>query len=116
MDDTSVSDVSINTLAQLRKGTTALAVLAALDRGEVYGYGIRREAHHKTKGLFAINEGALYPLLHSLERRKLVCARHRKVKGRWRKYYRITERGRRELDASRRDWERLLRVLKALLG
>ncbi len=77
----------MNPLAQLRKGTTALAVLSALERGEVYGYGIRRETHRRTNGLFAINEGALYPLLHALERKKLVRARLEKVTGRWRRYY-----------------------------
>ena len=105
----------MNLLAQLRKGTTALAVLSALQRGEVYGYGIRRETHHKTKGLFAINEGALYPLLHALERRGLVRARREKVKGRWRRYYGITDKGRRELEVARREWSHLLKSLKLLL-
>ena len=102
-------------LAQLRKGTTVLAVLAGLERGEVYGYGVRREVHHKTKGLFGLNEGALYPLLHSLERRGLVRARQEKVRGRRRKYYRITERGHRDLAGWRRDWEHLRQALDVLL-
>ena len=106
----------MNPLAQLRKGTTVLAVLAGLERGEVYGYGMRREVHRKTKGIFGLNEGALYPLLHSLERRGLVRARQKKVKGRWRKYYRITERGRRDLLRWRHDWEHLRKVLYVLLG
>ena len=105
----------MNPLAQLRKGTTALAVLSALERGEVYGYGIRRETHRRTHGLFAINEGALYPLLHTLERKKLVRARLDKVTGRWRRYYNLTEKGRRELERSRREWTHLLKSLKALL-
>jgi DNA-binding PadR family transcriptional regulator len=114
-DDTSVSNVSMNPLAQLRKGTTALAVLAALERGEVYGYGIRRETHRRTNGLFAINEGALYPLLHTMEKKRLVRARGGKVKGRWRRYYHLTEKGRGELERSRREWTHLLKSLKALL-
>lgn len=102
-------------LAQLRKGTTVLTVLSALERDEVYGYGIRRETHHKTKGLFAINEGALYPLLHALERKGLVRARREKVKGRWRRYYSITTNGRRELEVARREWSHLLKSLEVLL-
>src|ERR1051325_10779488 len=43
MDDTLVTNVSMNVLPQFRKGTTVLAVLSALDRGETYGYEIRRE-------------------------------------------------------------------------
>jgi DNA-binding PadR family transcriptional regulator len=105
----------MNLLAQLRKGTTVLAVLSAMERGEVYGYGIRRETHHRTKGLFAINEGALYPLLHALERHRLVRARREKVKGRWRRYYSITANGRRELEVARREWSHLLKSLQVLL-
>jgi PadR family transcriptional regulator PadR len=74
-------------LAQLEKGTTALAVLAALERGEVYGYGLRREVAARTNGLFGLNEGALYPLLHGLERKGLIKAHRQKVRGRWRRYY-----------------------------
>jgi len=112
--DTSAFEVFLNPLAQLRKGTTALAVLAGLERGEVYGYGLRRDVHRKTKGIFGLNEGALYPLLHSLERRGLVRVRREKVRGRWRKYYRITARGRRDLVRRRRDWEHLRQVLDGL--
>ena len=48
-------------LPQFRKGATVLVVQSAWGRGETYGYEIRREAYRKTKGLFTINEGALYP-------------------------------------------------------
>ena len=106
----------MNPLAQLRKGTTVLAVLAELGRGEVYGYGMRRDVHRRTKGIFGLNEGALYPLLHSLVRRGLVRVRQEKVKCRWRKYYRLTERGRKELFALRHNWKNSLGVLKVLLG
>jgi PadR family transcriptional regulator len=105
----------MNFPGQLRKGTTRLAVLAALDRGEAYGYGIRREVFHRTKGVFAINEGALYPLLHALERRGLVQARNEEVKGRSRRYYKITAKGRRELDLARHEWTHLQKSLDALL-
>jgi PadR family transcriptional regulator PadR len=114
-DDTSTSEASMKPLDQLRKGSTLLAVLAGLERGEVYGYGVRREVHRKTNGIFGLNEGALYPLLHSLKRRGLVRVRREKVRGRWRKYYRITERGR-DLVRWRRDWEQLRKVVDVLLG
>jgi DNA-binding PadR family transcriptional regulator len=103
-------------LPQFRKGTTVLVVLSALNRGETYGYEIRREAYRRTKGLLTINEGALYPLLHSLQRRGFVRVRQEKVKGRWRKYYRLTQRGRKELSALRHNWKNSLGVLKALVG
>lgn len=102
-------------LGQLKKGTTRLAVLVALERGEAYGYGIRREVFHRTKGLLAIDEGVLYPLLHALERKGMVRARTEQVKGRERRYYSVTAKGRRELDLARHEWSRLEKSLAALL-
>jgi len=115
-DDTLVYNVSMSVLPKFNRGVTVLAVLSALDRRETYGYEIRREAFRRTKGLFTVNEGALYPLLHSLVRRGLVRVRQQKVRGRWRKYYRLTERGRKELSTLRHDWKNSLGVLNALLG
>ena|SRR5579859_2491842 len=115
-NDTLVDNVSMSTLPKFNRGVTVLAVLSALDRRETYGYEIRREAFRRTKGLFTVNEGALYPLLHSLVRKQLVRMRQQKVGGRWRKYYRLTERGRKELSVMRHDWNGSLKVLKALLG
>jgi DNA-binding PadR family transcriptional regulator len=116
MVNTFVTDVSMSVLPKFRRGVTALAALLALDRGETYGYEIRRDAYRRTKGLFTINEGALYPLLHSLPRRGLVRVRQERVKGRWRKYYRLTERGRKELSALRGDCKSSLRVLTTLVS
>jgi PadR family transcriptional regulator PadR len=105
----------MNLPGQLKKGTTMLVVLAALERGEAYGYGIRREAFQRTKGLFDLNEGVLYPLLDALRRKGLVRAREETVKGRSRRYYRLTAKGRRELDLARREWSHLEKSLAALL-
>src|SRR6266436_5520991 len=63
-NDTLAYNVSMSVLPKFNRGVTVLAVLSALDRRETYGYEIRREAFRRTKGLFTVNEGALYPLLH----------------------------------------------------
>ena len=100
-------------LHQLKKGVTTLIVLDALDKGTLYGYGLRREVHKRTKGTFQFSEGALYPLLHSLERKGWVKARRRQVAGRWRHYYGITPPGR-ALAGLRREWKFLLNSLNRL--
>ena len=100
---------------QLRKGLTTLVVLDALEEGELYGYGLRREVHERTKGLFSFSEGALYPLLHSLQARRLVTARRRIVRGRKRTYYAITRKGQQALDEFRDEWAALQRALVAVL-
>ncbi len=100
---------------QLRKGLTTLIVLDALEEGELYGYGLRREVQQRTKGLFSFSEGALYPLLHSLKARRLVTAQRRKVGGRERAYYAITPKGQRALNEFRNEWAALQRALLAVL-
>jgi DNA-binding PadR family transcriptional regulator len=100
---------------QLRKGLTTLIVLDALEEGELYGYGLRREVHERTKGLFTFSEGALYPLLHSLKARRLVTAQRRTVGGRERMYYAITPKGQQALDEFRNEWVALRRALVAVL-
>jgi PadR family transcriptional regulator PadR len=102
-------------LHQLKKGLTTLIVLDALKDGELYGYGLRREAFERTKGVFGFSEGALYPLLHSLEGKRLVKTQQRKVAGRWRTYYRITPKGRHTLTHFHREWQSLLTSLEAIL-
>ena len=100
---------------KFRSGMTVLAVLSALDRRETYGYEIRREAYKRTKGLFTVNEGALYQLLRVLARRGLVHVRQEEVGGRWRKYYRLTAAGRRDFSRLRHDWKNSRKVLDALV-
>ena len=105
----------MNIADQLRKGTTRLAVLHALERGPVYGYGLRRTTRDKTAGIFDFNEGVLYTLLHSLEEDRLVSSALRKVGGRKRRYYRLTARGRETLTHCRREWKALNKALDAIL-
>jgi DNA-binding PadR family transcriptional regulator len=102
-------------MAQMRKGTTAWIVLAVLEkRGELYGYGLRREVFEKSKGLFPIQEGPLYPLLGRMQRARLITSRRQSVSGRDRRYYRVSTRGRRVLDQYRCEWKLLSAVLESL--
>jgi PadR family transcriptional regulator, regulatory protein PadR len=102
-------------MAQMRKGTTAWIVLAVLEkRGELYGYGLRREVFMKSKGLFSIQEGPLYRLLSRMQRARWISSRLQTVSGRGRRYYRVSARGRHVLAEYRREWKLLLSVLETL--
>jgi len=102
-------------MAQIRKGTTAWIVLAMLEkRGELYAYGLRREVAMKSKGLFPIQEGPLYPLLRKMERKHWLASRRAEVAGRERLYYQIRASGRRALAQYRREWRLLSTVLQSL--
>ena len=60
-------------------------------------------------------DGMLYPVLHRLERLGHVEARWEGAEsGRRRKYYRITPRGRVQLDEERRQWQAVDATLRGI--
>jgi PadR family transcriptional regulator PadR len=102
-------------LKELKSGTVSLVLLGILDgAGEpMYGYQI-------TKGLdpelLDIKQGALYPVLRSLERSGLLSsAVEPSIAGPPRRYYRITEAGRETLTSWRSAWERTSRLVDSVL-
>ena len=67
--------------------------------------------------MFRLQEGTLYPLLHSLERDKLVTARDQETpSGRRRRYYRITAAGLRALEEKKEEWQVYSRAVTAILA
>ena len=101
-------------MAQLRKGTTTLIVLSALRKRELYGYGLCKEVTILSKGLFPIQQGSLYPLLHAMEEDGLIASRRQEVRGRQRRYYRFEPRGRQLLAEFQREWRFLSKFLDRL--
>ena len=88
-------------------------VLALLARGESYGYALIQQVRTLSDGDVEWTEGMLYPVLHRLEKDRLVEARWgRSPNGRRRRYYRITASGRASLDVARRQWSRVDATLR----
>jgi PadR family transcriptional regulator PadR len=104
---------------QMRKGTTTvilLNLLAELDR-PMYGYEIIKELESRSEGYFRFKEGLIYPRLHELERQGLLRSEWRGEEGsRRRKFYRITAKGRRRLEAELRSWQAFAENVNRLLG
>ena len=57
---------------ELLKGTSELIILTVLESGTLYGYEISKQIKLMSEGVFAMGEGSLYPLLHKLEKAKLL--------------------------------------------
>src|SRR5919198_348038 len=90
-------------------------VLGILAEGESYGYAILKQINELSGGQLEWTDGLLYPLLHRLERLGHVEAAWRTSAGeRRRKYYRITDQGRAELAAQRRQWAAVVATLRSL--
>ncbi|MDA0791066.1 MAG: helix-turn-helix transcriptional regulator [Proteobacteria bacterium] len=90
-------------------------VLTILVAEESYGYAILQQVSKLSGGELKWTDGMLYPVLHRLERQGHIEARWGKSpNGRRRKYYRITEDGRRHLKAQRAQWQLVDQTLREL--
>ena len=90
-------------------------VLAILAEGDSYGYAIIQRVRELSGGHLEWTDGMLYPVLHRLERLGHVEARWEVAEsGRRRKYYRITSRGRDQLDHERRQWQAVDSALRGI--
>lgn len=81
----------------LYKGTLQNIILKLLSTEvKMYGYQLTQRAKELTKGELEMTEGALYPLLHKLENEGLIYAELQNINGRDRKYYFLTNKGKRQ--------------------
>ena len=96
---------------------TSLVVLHLLSREDMYGYQMISELEKKFDSTFTMKEGTLYPILHSLEKDKLVTAREMETPGgRTRRYYHITAQGLKALEEKEAEWRVYSKAVTAILA
>ena len=104
-----------NPLTELRRGVLEYCVLAVVRDDESYAFDIVRKL--AGAGELVTSEGTIYPLLSRLRRDRLVTTTWRESEaGPPRRYYRITDDGRRALDGFALDWARFRRAVDAILA
>ena len=87
-------------------GTLDLLILKALTWGPRHGYAIGRWIRETTREVLVIQEGALYPALHRLERRELIAEDWGvSDTGRPAKFYSLTVTGRAHMRAEVARWQ-----------
>src|SRR5690349_14826004 len=93
---------------ELMRGAGPVAVLRILEGGERYGYELVQLLDQRSAGVLAMGQSTLYPLLYNLQAKGLIAARTEKSdSGRPRKYYRLTDKGKRRLARDRKQWAAL---------
>ena len=98
----------------LLRGTLDLLVLKALSLEPLHGVGISRRITQMTTGAFQVSFGSLFPSLHRMEERGWVEAEWRTSENNRRaKYYRLTSLGRTQLKVEERDWNQVVKVMRA---
>ena len=101
----------------LLSGSTPMLVLSLLKDGDKYGYEMVEALALRSDDTFQLKEGTLYPLLHALEKEKLVTSyTQESPNGRERKYYRLTESGRGHLAYKESEWRLFSEKVNAVLG
>jgi PadR family transcriptional regulator, regulatory protein PadR len=98
-------------------GTLDILVLKAVSWGPRHGYAIGRWIRETTADALTVQEGALYPALHRLERRGLLSEEWRVTEtGREAKFYALTAAGRAQLVAETERWNRFSRAVDTALA
>ena len=80
------------------RGFIKLHILHHAAKEPVYGVWIIEELDRHG---YKLSPGTLYPILHSLEEEQLLTARSKTVEGKIRKYYEITDEGKKRLKESK---------------
>jgi transcriptional regulator len=102
--------------SDLYVGTLDVLILKALSWGPMHGYGVGRWIRQTTEDVLTVQEGALYPALHRLQRRGWLDEEWGVTDtGREAKYYRLTTAGRRQLRSEVDRWRAYARAVSAAL-
>jgi PadR family transcriptional regulator PadR len=103
---------------ELNAGTAALVLLGVLDKASspMYGYQIAKLIEAQTRDVDIMKQGALYPVLRSLEAAGLLQSEvEPSVAGPPRRYYTITEDGRLTLAKWTEIWRQTSDLVNAVL-
>jgi PadR family transcriptional regulator PadR len=99
---------------ELMKGSIDILLLSLIEKEDLYGYNMAKRLQGKSNDLYSIGEGTLYPALQRLERGKLVESYWgNSDKGGRRKYYKITNEGKKKLCEKLKDWDLLSTLIKS---
>src|SRR5688500_10238801 len=92
----------------LLQGTLDLLILKALALGDLHGLGVSRRVEQITRGTFNVKPGSLFPALHRMQEAGwLASSWGASENNRRAKYYRLTARGRKQLESEIGQWKRI---------
>ena len=103
--------------SDLYTGTLDVLILKAVSWGPRHGYAIGRWIRETTDDVLVVQEGALYPALHRLERQGLLAEEWRLTDtGRQAKFYTLTRAGRTKLRAESARWSQYAKAVTRALA
>ncbi|HEX4412434.1 MAG TPA: PadR family transcriptional regulator [Lacipirellulaceae bacterium] len=99
---------------ELMRGAAPTAVMQVLSAGEKYGYELVEALARQSNGVLGVGQSTLYPLLYNLEAKGLVTSRVDETGARPRRFYRLTQLGRRKLADETKQWQALWEAFRSL--
>lgn len=102
---------------ELVKGSTEVILLSLLADKTMYGYELAQSIEKESEGFLRFKEGTLYPALKRLETQGLVESYWKdSSEGPRRKYYEITETGKKVLSDLKKEWNLFQKVMNRIVG
>ena len=102
--------------SDLVQGTLDMLILKTLALEPTHGYGIAVRLEQVSNGVFRLNAGSLFVAFQRLQRAGMIKAEWKATENsRQAKYYMLTERGRKRLNAETREWGRQVAAITRIL-
>src|SRR5688572_26754743 len=111
-----MSTESRRTRVELLQGTLDLLILQTLRAGPAHGHAIAKTIERGSEDVLQVEQGSLYPALHRLIKRRWnavedgVSENNRRAK-----FYRLTAKGRKQLEVETGKWDALARAIARIL-
>lgn len=103
--------------AEMVQGTMDMLILRTLVMGPAHGHTIAEAIERTSENALEVEQGSLYPALHRLEDRGwLSSAWGVSENNRRAKFYRLTPKGRKEMNAAADRWRKMTRAIGLILG
>jgi len=103
--------------SNLVQGTLDMLILRTLRYGPAHGHDIGKHIQRTTNDFLQMQHGSLYPALHRLERRGWIVSKWETAPDRNRefKYYRLTEKGRKQLRVEESQWKQMTEAVARVM-
>jgi len=104
------------TRIELLQGTLDLLILRTLLLGPRHGHAIAKAIEFNSEEVLQVEQGSLYPALHRLIKRGWISVeKGTSENNRRAKFYRLTPKGRRQLELETRKWDKLAGAIARIL-
>ena len=105
-----------NDRLELLQGTLDMLILRTLRLGPAHGHAIAKAIEHGSDDVLLVEQGSLYPALHRLIKRGWIAFEQGTSENNRRaKFYRLTAKGRKQLEIETGKWDKLAGAIARIL-